>query len=363
MKSQVGKKPKVFVGVSGGVDSSVALALLQKEGFDVTGVFLKTWYPDFQPCDWKDERRSAMRVCATLGVPFITLDCEAEYKKEVVDYMIAEYKAGRTPNPDVFCNKYVKFGVFLKKALAMGADFVATGHYAQNIKRDTFELHESVDDNKDQSYFLYTLNQEQLSHTLFPIGHMTKPEVRKLAEKFNLPTATKKDSQGLCFIGKVDMKDFLAHFIEAKPGNILNIKGEIVGVHDGAIFYTIGARRGFTITKKSPDDPRFFVVAKDLEKNTITVADKELEPEVVYSINEIVVPDMHFINGISPKETFECEVRIRYRQQKQKCTVSKENDGYHIVFKEPLNGIALGQSAVLYDGTLCLGGGIIEKVK
>lgn len=380
MKSQDKKKIKVFVGVSGGVDSSVALALLQKDGYDVTGVFLKTWYPDFQPCDWKDERRSAMRVCATLGVPFITLDCEAEYKKEVVDYMIAEYKAGRTPNPDVFCNKYVKFGVFLKKALSMGADFVATGHYAQvvaslpageagsqhlvareNIDSKKFELLEGTDDNKDQSYFLYTLNQEQLSHTLFPIGHMTKPEVRKLAEKFNLPTATKKDSQGLCFIGKVDMKDFLTHFIEAKPGNILNINGEVVGKHDGAIFYTIGARRGFTITKKSPDDPRFFVVAKDLEKNTIIVASSQ---NLVARENAkgIFVKDLHLISEDEKNDSFSCEVRIRYRQQKQKCTVSKDEQGYHIVFDKPQNGVALGQSAVLYDGAVCLGGGIIEKV-
>lgn len=356
------KKLKVFVGVSGGVDSSVALALLKEQGYDVTGVFLKTWYPDFLPCDWKEERRSAMRVCATLGVPFLTMDCEAEYKQEVVDYMIEEYRVGRTPNPDIFCNKYVKFGVFLKKALSMGADFVATGHYSRKLKVESekYELHEAVDDNKDQSYFLYTLNQEQLSRILFSIGHMTKPEVRKLAEKFKLPTATKKDSQGLCFMGKVDMKDFLSHYIDTKPGNILNIKGEIVGIHKGAIFYTIGERRGFSVDKKTPNDPRFFVVTKDLKENTITVASSE-DQVARKNAKEIIVKDLHFISGVERNHFFSCEVRIRYRQEKQKCTVSKKDDGIHIQFNNPQNGIALGQSAVLYDGTLCLGGGIIEK--
>src|SRR3989344_3942553 len=222
------KKSKVFVGVSGGVDSSVALALLKNEGYDVTGVFLRVWHPEWLPCDWKEERRSAMRVCATLDVPFLTINCQKEYK-----------------------------------------------------------ILEGVDRNKDQSYFLYTLNQEQLSHTLFPVGGMTKPEVRKLARKFSLPTANKKDSQGLCFIGKVDMKDFLSHYIKIKRGNILNTKGEIVGFHSGAGFHTIGQRRGFTITKKSIKDPRFFVVSKNLDKNTITVANKEEEKDSVYSTKNI----------------------------------------------------------------------------
>ena len=381
------KKLKVFVGVSGGVDSSVALALLKEQGYDITGVFLKTWYPEWlspstgsgQPqeaCGWKEERRSAMRVCATLGVPFMTLDCQEEYKKEVVDYMIREYSAGRVPNPDVFCNKYVKFGVFLRKALEIGADFIATGHYAVVCQRDslTYELRESIDKNKDQSYFLYTLNQEQLKHTLFPVGGMTKPEVRKLAEKFSLPTANKKDSQGLCFIGKVDMKDFLSHYITPKRGDVLNTKGEVVGYHDGAIFYTIGQRHGFTITKKSPDEPRFFVISKNLEKNTITVASKELENEKINNIKEIVVPDLHFISPRVPLGEFgssapKLGVRIRYRQEKQVCTVEKEEDGYHIIFDTPQNSVPIGQSAVLYlpageagDGEVCLGGGIIEKV-
>ncbi len=361
---------KVFVGVSGGVDSSVALALLSEQGYDVTGVFLKVWHPDWLPCDWKEERRSAMRVCATLGVPFLTLDCTEEYKREVVDYMIREYSAGRVPNPDVFCNKYVKFGVFLDKALTLGADFIATGHYAQVCQRQsltqTFELCESVDGNKDQSYFLYTLDQRQLSHTLFPVGDMTKPEVRKLAEKFGLPTAAKKDSQGLCFIGKVDMKDFLQHYITPRPGLVLNIVGEAIGRHDGALFYTIGERHGFTITRKTPNDPRLFVVAKDVEKNTITIGDTETEAAREFDVREIIVPDLHFISGSEPTFPFASAVRIRYRQEKQSCIVTKNSDGYHITFDTPQSGVPIGQSAVLYESlfpqSVCLGGGIIDAV-
>ena len=373
-------KRKVFVGVSGGVDSSVALALLQKQGYDVTGVFLKVWNPDWLPCDWKEERRSAMRVCATLGVPFLTFDFEKEYKKEVVDYMIREYSSGRVPNPDVFCNKYVKFGVFLKKMRELGADYIATGHYAQifpdvrlreslrdSLSRTSgeFELRESVDKEKDQSYFLYTLGQYELSHTLFPVGGMTKPEVRKLAKEFGLPTAEKKDSQGLCFIGKVDMKDFLSHYIKTKSGNVLNTNGEIIGNHDGALFFAVGQRHGFTITKKSPDDPRYFVISKDLEKNTITVANKESENDAVYNIKEIMLKNLHLISpqGLSLGKGFlRCLVRIRYHQEKQNCTVDKKSDGYHIVFDKPQNAISVGQSAVLYQGDICLGGGIIDKV-
>ena len=361
---------KVFVGISGGVDSSVALALLKEQGYDVTGVFLKVWNPDWMECNWKEERQDSMRVCATLGVAHITLDCEAEYKRDVVDYMIREYREGRVPNPDVFCNKYIKFGLFLKKALEMGADFIATGHYTTRIIRigsnDTneYELHESVDHNKDQSYFLYTVGQHELSHTLFPVGGMTKGEVRKLAKKFRLPTAEKKDSQGLCFIGKIDMKDFLSHYISVKKGSVLNTKGEIIGEHDGAMFYTIGQRHGFTITKKSSNDPRFFVISKDMITNTITIADKELESEMVYSVKEIVLKDLHFISPrqrLGLGELFDTMVRIRYRQEKQNCTVLKKSDGHHIIFQKAQDGVAVGQSAVLYDGDICLGGGIIEK--
>lgn len=356
------KGKKVYVGVSGGVDSSVSLALLKEAGYDVTGVFLKVWYPDFMPCDWKEERLSAMRVCATLGVPFMTIDCEKEYKQEVVDYMIREYREGRVPNPDVFCNKYVKFGVFLNKAKEMGADYVATGHYAQNIEKGgVFHLTESVDKEKDQSYFLYTLNQEQLKHILFPVGHLTKPEVRRLAEKFGLPTATKKDSQGLCFMGNIDIKEFLSHFIEAKRGDVLNTQGETIGFHEGSQFLTIGQRHGFTITKKSPEDPRYFVIKKDIEKNTVTVASKEAESNKVNDIKGMEITNLHFTTNKEPALPYKTKVRIRYRQEKINCTINKVGNSYNITFSEPQNAIAVGQSAVFYDDDTCIGGGIIEK--
>jgi len=342
----VKEKPKVFVGVSGGVDSSVALALLKKEGYDVTGVFLKVWNPEWLPCSWREERRSAMRVCAVLDVPFMTLDCEAEYKKEVADYMIREYSLGNIPNPDIFCNTYIKFGIFLKKALEMGADYVATGHYARIIDN---QLAESKDKEKDQSYFLYTLTPEQLKRVLFPVGNLTKPEVRKLAKKFNLPTAEKKDSQGLCFIGKLDMKDFLSHYIPKKRGDVLNSSGEVIGYHDGAVFYAIGERHGFTITKKTPNESRLFVVSKNIEKNTIMVAD--LKNKKKFSAKEITLKDFSYHGSTL--------VRIRYRQEKQKCRV--ENN--RIIFEIPQNGVSIGQSAVLYEGEKVIGGGIIESVK
>lgn len=357
-------KNKVFVGVSGGVDSSVSLALLQKAGYDVTGVFLKVWYPDFMPCDWKEERLSAMRVCAKLNVPFITLDCEKEYKQEVVDYMIREYREGRVPNPDVFCNKYVKFGVFLEKAKEMGADFIATGHYAQVFEENgMFSLVESVDKEKDQSYFLYTLNQEQLSHTLFPVGHLTKPEVRRLAEEFGLPTATKKDSQGLCFMGNIDIKEFLSHFIETKRGDVLNTDGEVVGYHEGSQFLTIGQRHGFTINKKSPEDTRLFIVSKDFRKNTVTVASKEHQIEKINNIESFRIKNLHFISGSGPSLPLKISVRIRYRQEKIDCQIDKDIESSFIIkFSSSQSAIAVGQSAVFYDKETCVGGGIIESV-
>jgi tRNA-uridine 2-sulfurtransferase len=366
-------KKKVFVGVSGGVDSSVALALLKEQGFDVTGVFLKVWSPDWLPCTWRDERRSAMRVCATLGVPFIALDCEKEYKENIVDYMISEYKAGRTPNPDVFCNKYIKFGVFLNKALEMGADFVATGHYSisqkSKVEIQKWELVEAEDKEKDQSYFLHQLNQEQLSHTLFPIGHLQKSEVRKLAEKYGLPTAEKKDSQGLCFIGKVDMKEFLSHYIESKPGKVLNESGEVIGNHNGAVFYTIGERHGFEITKKSDADHRMFVVAKDMERNTIAVGSKleagssksEGDEKVIIQDSrfKILASTMNWIDGTPPDLSSSFDIRFRYRQEKQKCQIKINGDVYKIIPEKEQFGVASGQLAVIYDGEVCLGGGSV----
>ncbi len=362
-KVELLKKKKVLVGLSGGVDSSVSIALLKEQGYDVTGVFIKVWTPDFLPCTWKEERRDAMRVCAHLNIPFLTFDCEKEYKEAVVDYMIAEYKAGRTPNPDVMCNKNVKFGAFLNKALEMGADFVATGHYSINEKDGKgFHLKESVDKNKDQSYFLWTLNQEQLKHILFPVGGMIKPEVRKLAGKFGLPTADKKDSQGLCFMGKVDMMDFLKHYLKAEKGNVLSNKGEIIGTHEGTIFYTIGQRHGFNIVNKKTDDKPLYIIAKDIKKNTITVSDKYDGKEEVFSVKGVELEKINWISGKVPEINKKYFARIRYRQEKQWCELKIKDDKTFVGFEKVQNGVSLGQSLVLYDGEECLGGGVMGSI-
>lgn len=385
--------PRVFVGLSGGVDSAVSAALLKKQGYDVTGVFIKAWTPfdDAQgkpkyPCTWREDRRSAMRVAAILDIPFLTLDLEKEYKKEVVDYMIAEYKKGRTPNPDVMCNKEIKFGHFLKFALKNGADFVATGHYARNELRKTsyeepkkknivsrasyFVLREGVDPNKDQSYFLWTLTQEQLKHILFPIGHLQKSEVRKLAGKFGLPQETRKDSQGLCFLGKIDMKEFLKEYIGSQKGKVLLENGEIIGEHDGAILYTIGERHGFSVNNRGTKSEPLYVVSKNLEKNTITVASSQ-QLVARKDKKKIEIQNINIISEI-PNNKLSC--RIRYRGEKIPCQITPQKPNQQgssllvVEFDKPQSGIASGQSLVLYDarpngssgqGEICLGGGII----
>ncbi len=355
-------RAKVFVGVSGGVDSSASLALLKDAGYDVIGVFIKVWQPDWIECTWKEDRLDAMRVCAVLGVPFLTLDLEKEYKKEVVDYMIAEYGAGRTPNPDVMCNKYVKFGAFYSWARAQGAEFVATGHYATTThhKDGNVTLSISKDHNKDQTYFLWTLPQDVLQHTLFPIGHLEKSDVRKLAEKYKLPTAAKKDSQGLCFIGKIDMKDFLKEFIKMTPGNVLNEKGEIIGKHEGALLYTLGERHGFLITHKTPNDPPYYVISKDVEKNTVTVSHRTETGSLSGAKTSVTIIHTNWIRSI-PALHVPLMSRARYRQELAKCHI-EEIDGSRVTvrFTESQNSLSPGQSLVFYSGSECVGGGIIE---
>jgi tRNA-uridine 2-sulfurtransferase len=373
MKSQ-GKGKKVYVGMSGGVDSSVSAALLKKAGYDVTGVFIKVWQPDFYECTWKEDRIDAMRVAASLDMPFVTLDLEKEYKKDVVDYMIREYEAGRTPNPDVMCNRHIKFGAFFRWAMDQGADYVATGHYAQARKdADGVKLLKGTDDNKDQSYFLWTLNQEQLSHTLFPVGDMPKPEVRKLAKKFKLATADKKDSQGLCFIGKIDMREFLSHYIALKKGRVLNDDGKVIGEHDGAVLYTIGQRHGFLITHKTPTDSPYYVVGKNLSENTITVSHKSPEGELAGAVQKVLIENANWIGGSEPEIGKTYRARIRYRQPLKECVITKITEiGAELEFHEPQNAVAPGQSVVIYDkafeldtrkdalnADVCLGGGII----
>jgi tRNA-specific 2-thiouridylase len=343
-------KQTVFVGVSGGVDSSVSLAVLKEEGYNVVGCFIKTWQPDFIECTWKEERRDAMRICAKLDVPFLTIDAEEEYKNSVGMYMVNEYRAGRTPNPDVMCNKEVKFGVFLKKALEFGADFVATGHYAQTKEGKLFK---GKDTSKDQSYFLWTLTPDQLLKTKFPIGHLEKTEVRSIAKEYGLLTAEKKDSQGVCFLGPIDMKDFLKHYIDTKKGNVLDINGMIIGEHDGALFYTLGERHGFKITKKGTEDSRLYVVARDLEKNTLTVSEN-ISQSGVQEKKKIKIENINWIS--KPLEGKTYEARIRYQQKLEKCKI----EGDHTIFEreEPL--AVSGQSIVVYDGKECIGGGIIS---
>lgn len=352
MKSQGVQKKKVFVGMSGGVDSSVSAALLKKAGYDVTGVFIKVWQPDWINCTWKEDRLDAMRVAAQLEIPFITLDLEKEYKEEVVDYMVAEYKAGRTPNPDVMCNRYVKFGGFYSWAMKQSADFVATGHYAQNIDG---KLIMGNDQNKDQTYFLWTLTREQLAHVLFPVGNIEKPEVRKLAKKFRLATAEKKDSQGLCFIGKIDVKEFLTHYIDEKRGDVLDVDGNVIGYHAGAFFYTIGERHGFTITKKTPHDEPYYVFAKDIEKNTISVSKKSPEGELPNGRMEVRLEKVNWISAVPFDKKL--TARSRYREALQEVTINNEN---FVIFTNPQFTLSSGQSLVVYDGDNCLGGGIIS---
>lgn len=356
------KSKKVFVGLSGGVDSSVSALLLKKQGYDVTGVFIKVWQPDWIHCTWKEDRLDAMRICAALDIPFITLDLEKEYKKEVVDYMINEYKAGKTPNPDVMCNKHVKFGGFFNFAMEQGAEYVATGHYAQVKKIEgeepAFALLAGDDQNKDQSYFLWTLTQRELSHTFFPVGTIEKSEVRKLAARHHLITADKKDSQGLCFIGKIDMKDFLKEYITPQKGQVLNENGEVIGEHDGAVFLTIGERHGFTVEKKTNNDLPYYVIAKDNDKNTITVSHTKTDnPESLKK--EIQIENINWIRKV-PTLGEKIMCRARYRQPLIECSVvSIDNNRARVLFSEPQNTITPGQSLVFYKEGECLGGGII----
>ena len=359
-------KKKVFVGVSGGVDSSVAAALLVRAGYDVTGVFMRVWQPDFIECTWREERRDAMRVCAHLGIPFLMMDLEKEYREGVADYMIREYKAGRTPNPDVMCNREVKFGAFYKKARELGADMIATGHYATHDEEDgRHALRVSKDTNKDQTYFLWAMPKDAFNHTLFPVGGYTKDEVRKLAEKFGLPTAAKKDSQGVCFLGKLDMKEFLAHYIPEQDGVVLNTEGKAIGTHRGAVFFTLGERHGFEITKKGTDDKPLYVIAKDLEKNTITVSDTP-QDATPHLKNILTLSDTNWLGAI-PEAGKRYQVRIRYRGELYPCELHPQRPGrwenVELRFVDTIpEFVAPGQSAVIYDAEVCLGGGIIEQV-
>lgn len=340
---------KVSVGMSGGVDSSVTAALLKERGYDVTGVYMKNWSQDLPGfvCPWRDDYQDAKRVAVQLGIDFKMYDFEKEYRQKVVDYMVREYQAGRTPNPDIMCNKEVKFKLFLETALADGADMIATGHYAR-IKNG--QLFAGLDKNKDQSYFLYRVTENALRKSLIPIGEMEKPEVRELAKKLGLATAEKKDSQGICFVGKVGIKEFLLNELgPQKPGPIIDQNGKTIGQHDGAIFYTIGQRHGLDVGGGLP----YYVSRKDMKSNAVYVT-TDLNDKKLW-VKDVFLEDLHWINE-KPADGKKCQIRLRYRGPLVPC----ELKGKKVILNEEQRGIAAGQSAVIYENDHILGGGIIS---
>jgi tRNA-specific 2-thiouridylase len=342
MESLTGKK--IFVGLSGGVDSAVSAALLQQAAADVTAVFIKGWYPPGMPCTWAADRRDAMRVAAHLSIPFHTLDASVEYKKGVIDYLLREYAAGRTPNPDIMCNREVKFGAFYQFAKKHGADFIATGHYARTVDG---RLMRGVDEAKDQSYFLWAIPKESLAHTLFPVGGMPKSEVRSLAEKFKLPVSTKKDSQGICFLGSISVDEFLRQELGTEAGKALDEQGENVGTHDGAVLHTLGSR----ISLQDADAGPWYVIRKDLQKNILAV--RKGNAELAAPADSLTLREENWFEAIPE------HVVAQYRYHGPRIAGRYADHAFtpNEPFREP---IASGQSLVLYAGDTCIGGGIIE---
>ena len=396
------KGKRVIVGLSGGVDSSVAACLLKEQGYEVIGLFMKNWHDESvtlsAECPWLEDSNDAMLVAQKLGIAFQTVDLSKEYKERIVDYMFAEYERGRTPNPDVLCNREIKFDVFLKIALSLGADYVATGHYCQKASTTRekgsvrYHLQSGADANKDQSYFLCQLNQEQLGRTLFPIGHLEKSEVRRIAQSQDLITAEKKDSQGLCFIGKVSLPDFLQQQLQPKTGPIIEIpegfssykavptnfdseearwaflskrrnyqtdNGVVVGEHKGAHYFTVGQRKGLAVG--GTPDP-LFVLAVDTETNTLFVGQGKDHPGLFQQALHIQNSEVHWVNPDHQLEvgaSAEYEVRIRYRQPLQKATLHTTAKGMYIVFEEPQSAITPGQFAAWYREGELIGSGVI----
>lgn len=357
---------KVIVGMSGGVDSSVSAYLLKEQGYQVEGLFMKNWEEDDtdEYCAAAEDLKDAQAVCEKLGIKLHTINFATEYWDNVFEYFLQEYKAGRTPNPDIMCNKEIKFKAFLEFACEdLGADYIATGHYVQREFRDgAWKMIRGLDRNKDQSYFLYTLDEKQLSQTLFPVGHIEKPEVRQIAERADLITHNKKDSTGICFIGERKFKDFLAQYLPAQPGVIESAEGEAVGQHDGLMYHTLGQRKGLRIggLANAGEEP-WYVVDKDLDRNVLVVGQGHNHPRLFS--RGLMANQLHWVDRTPLNETLKCTVKTRYRQDDVACTVARLNDDeYLVMFEEQQSSVTPGQSVVFYQDDVCLGGGIINTL-
>ncbi len=353
------KKTRVVCGMSGGVDSAVAAYLLKQQGYDVLGVFMKNWQDDGKGCSAASDFEDVKSVCAAIDIPYYTVNFEKEYYDRVFSYFLAEYKKGRTPNPDVLCNSEIKFAAFLDYARKLGAEKLATGHYARTGGGYGAKLIKAVDAEKDQTYFLCMLSKTQIENAMFPIGEMVKSEVRELASKLALSVAEKKDSTGICFIGERKFRDFLSTFLPAQPGDIMTPEGNIVGRHQGVMYYTLGQRRGLGIGGlHGSTGGRWFVVDKDVQKNILYV--RQGETDALYS-KALLATGMNYING-RPEAGFECCAKFRYRQSDQKVFVSRRGEGEYIEFGRSQRAVTPGQYAALYIGDECLGGGVIDEV-
>lgn len=352
---------RVVVGMSGGVDSSVTAWLLKQQGYDVIGVFMKNWddTDEFGVCTATEDFNDVRRVCDKIGIPYYTVNFEKEYWDRVFQYFLDEYKRGRTPNPDVMCNREIKFKEFLDTAMDLGADYIATGHYARvDFAGGEYRLLRGVDQNKDQTYFLNQLGQDQLSKTMFPIGDLPKPKVRQIAEEAGLATARKKDSTGICFIGERDFREFLSNYLPAQPGKMMTLSGEVKGEHTGLMFYTLGQRHGLGIGGSG--EP-WFVVDKDVEKNILYVEQGGNHPAMFSEA--LSATEVRWVSATEKPQTFKCTAKFRYRQPDQAVTVHLRSDNTcDVVFDQPQKAVTPGQAVVFYDGEVCLGGGTIDKV-
>jgi len=353
----------VVIGMSGGVDSSVAALLLKQQGYNVIGLFMQNWEETDEngACTAIDDYEDVRRVCDKIGIPYYGVNFSKEYMDRVFSYFLREYNAGRTPNPDVLCNREIKFGPFKDYAMQMGADYIATGHYCGILHDgDTHYLLKAKDQNKDQTYFLNQLSQKQLSNVLFPLADLDKSQVRKIAEENDLITAGKKDSTGICFIGERNFKNFLKTYIPARPGEIRTVDGRVIGEHDGLMYYTIGQRKGLNVGGiKGEEQGRWFVIEKDLKNNILYLSHGD-EEKLFSSALECY--DFNWIPSLPEEKIFECTAKFRYRQPEQKVKVEVQNKKVLITFAEKQRAVTEGQFAVLYKNDKCLGGGIIEKV-